>query len=194
MRPIVRIFRRLIKRLSQGSMAELPSKLSHGQIRIDIGDKSFTVDTTRVDTANDLSVRHVRDGLYSILYKGRSISAVFAPVNGTHFRVTVGKDVHSIHIVDHRRQLLEKYGLSTDETYREFRVRAPMPGLVLKVWAKTGMHVSKDDPLLVLEAMKMENEIRSPGAGIVSIVHVKSGDAVLKGSLLVELDCLAETE
>ncbi|MCH8276058.1 MAG: acetyl-CoA carboxylase biotin carboxyl carrier protein subunit, partial [Bacteroidetes bacterium] len=80
------------------------------------------------------------------------------------------------------------------ETYREFRVRAPMPGLVLKVWAKTGMHVSKDDPLLVLEAMKMENEIRSPGAGIVSIVHVKSGEVVLKGSLLVELDCLAETE
>ncbi len=169
-------------------MEKPPSKLTHSQIRIDIGDKSFTVDTPRIDSASDLSVHHVRDGLYSILYKGRSFSAVFARVNESHIHVTVGENIHTIRIADHRQQLLEAYGISNDESDHERKIIAPMPGLVLKVHTEPGAHVSKNDPLLVLEAMKMENEIRSPGAGTISSVHVKSGDTVLKGSLLLELD------
>ena len=63
-----------------------------------------------------------------------------------------------------------------------------MPGLVLELLTKEGQSVSEGDTLLVLEAMKMENEIKSPTAGTVSRISVEDGEAVQKGQLLIELD------
>ena len=60
-----------------------------------------------------------------------------------------------------------------------------MPGLVLRVTANEGQAVNKGDTLLVLEAMKMENSIKSPGDGLVSKIMVKPGQAVEKNQLLV---------
>jgi 3-methylcrotonyl-CoA carboxylase alpha subunit len=64
---------------------------------------------------------------------------------------------------------------------------APMPGKVLKVLSSEGAVVEKGAPLLVLEAMKMEHEIRAPRAGTVKKLPFKSGDMVGLGELLVEL-------
>lgn len=175
-------------------MTDEKSKLRHGQLRIDIGDQSFTVDARSSGSQNGLSVQHVRDGLYSILYKGRSISAVFDPVDSNHFRVTVGDRVHALRIIDHRRQLLEEYGLGNEQNDHAKKVVAPMPGLVLRIHVETGSIVETDDPLLVLEAMKMENEIRAPGPGVVSDVHIREGDTVAKGALLIEMDPTGDVE
>jgi biotin carboxyl carrier protein len=64
-------------------------------------------------------------------------------------------------------------------------LKAPMPGLVLRVTANEGEAVKKGDTLLVLEAMKMENSIKSPGDGMVAKIMVKPGQAVEKNQLLV---------
>ena len=64
-------------------------------------------------------------------------------------------------------------------------VSAPMPGKILKVAVKEGESVSKGDLLVVLEAMKMENEIFSPADGVVKQVAVSAGDSVNTGDLLV---------
>jgi pyruvate carboxylase subunit B len=66
-------------------------------------------------------------------------------------------------------------------------VRAPMPGLVLRVNVEVGQHVAEGAGLMVLEAMKMENEIRAPTAGEVTTIHVGPGEAVEKGVTLVEI-------
>lgn len=66
-------------------------------------------------------------------------------------------------------------------------VRAPMPGLVLRVEVRVGQPVSAGGGLVVLEAMKMENEIRSPSSGTVRAVLVQPGQAVEKGAPLVEV-------
>jgi pyruvate carboxylase subunit B len=66
-------------------------------------------------------------------------------------------------------------------------VRAPMPGLVLRLEVEEGQTVLAGDGLLVLEAMKMENEIRSSEAGVVKRILVRAGQAVEKGAVLVEL-------
>ena len=63
-----------------------------------------------------------------------------------------------------------------------------MPGLVLNVMVTEGQSVQEGDGLLVLEAMKMENELRAPAAGIVHTVHVSTNDAVDKDALLIEID------
>ena len=66
-------------------------------------------------------------------------------------------------------------------------VRAPMPGLVLRVEVEVGQELAAGGGLVVLEAMKMENEIRSPGPGKVKAVLVEPGQAVEKGAPLVEI-------
>ena len=66
-------------------------------------------------------------------------------------------------------------------------VRAPMPGLVLRLEVEVGQAVEAGMGVLVLEAMKMENEIKAPGGGVVSAIHVTPGQAVEKGVALVEL-------
>ena len=64
---------------------------------------------------------------------------------------------------------------------------APMPGLVVRINVQVGDQVQAGQPLVVMEAMKMENELRSAAAGIVAAVRVQAGVAVEKGSVLVEL-------
>jgi pyruvate carboxylase subunit B len=65
---------------------------------------------------------------------------------------------------------------------------APMPGLVVRVLVQPGEQVQAGQPLVVMEAMKMENELRSTSAGIVASIRVKVGVAVEKGATLVDLE------
>ena len=67
------------------------------------------------------------------------------------------------------------------------KVEAPMPGNVLDIKVKEGDHVEANQLLLMLEAMKMENEIFSPVAGTVVAIHVKKGDAVNSNDLLISI-------
>ncbi|HMA38734.1 MAG TPA: biotin/lipoyl-containing protein [Gemmatimonadales bacterium] len=67
-------------------------------------------------------------------------------------------------------------------------VRAPMPGLVVRVEVLEGQQVAAGAPLVVVEAMKMENELRAQRAGRVVKVHVRAGTAVEKGTALVTLE------
>jgi biotin carboxyl carrier protein len=68
------------------------------------------------------------------------------------------------------------------------QIKAPMPGRVVRVLAKVGQAVDRGAPLLIVEAMKMENELQAPAAGTVRAVLVAEGVAVEAGALLLELD------
>ena len=76
-------------------------------------------------------------------------------------------------------------GLENALTPKISDLKAPMPGLVLQVLVNPGDTVAKGDKILVLEAMKMENAIKSPTDGIISDVFVKQGLAVDKNQLLI---------
>lgn len=65
-------------------------------------------------------------------------------------------------------------------------VLAFIPGTIQKIFVKNGMQVEMGEPLLILEAMKMRNEVLSPVGGVVTRVHVKEGDLVPKNHLLIE--------
>ena len=68
------------------------------------------------------------------------------------------------------------------------QLKAPMPGLVVRVLVETGFQVEAGQPMVVIEAMKMENELKVAGAGVVKKVLVAPGARVEKGALLVELE------
>ena len=71
-------------------------------------------------------------------------------------------------------------------------VKSVMPGVVVSLLASEGDEVEEGQPLLVLEAMKMQNEIAAPAAGTVRLIHVKEGEAVSAGAKLVDLETSSE--
>ena len=66
-------------------------------------------------------------------------------------------------------------------------IRAPLPGTILEVKVKVGDEIKVGDTLLIMEAMKMENNIKADKAGKISVLNVNVGDSVLEGDLLVEI-------
>ncbi len=81
--------------------------------------------------------------------------------------------------------LLDKLGINYANTTRLTEVKAPMPGMVLHVFVTNGMEVKKGDNLFTLEAMKMENIIKSTNDLVVKSVKIKPGDKVEKNQVLI---------
>lgn len=84
--------------------------------------------------------------------------------------------------------LIDQLGFHSNAAHSVKEILAPMPGLVLDIKVSVGDSVNETDPLLVLEAMKMENIIKSPGSGTVKSISVKATDAVDKGQILLEFE------
>jgi biotin carboxyl carrier protein len=85
-------------------------------------------------------------------------------------------------------QILKNMGIDFSKSQKKDPIKAPMPGLVLKVMATVGQIFKKGDPVLVLEAMKMENIFKSPTDATVKEIHVNAGQTVEKGQVLITLE------
>jgi biotin carboxyl carrier protein len=92
-----------------------------------------------------------------------------------------------VSIKDKYDHLLSELGMDKMLSTKANIVKAPMPGLVLRIIAKEGDQVKKGDAILVLEAMKMENVIKADGEGIIKKICVSEKQAVEKNTVLVEL-------
>ncbi|MEZ4378200.1 MAG: biotin/lipoyl-containing protein [Gemmatimonadales bacterium] len=95
--------------------------------------------------------------------------------------------VHEVEVVDERTAHIRSLAGASGVQAAGGSVKAPMPGLVVRVLVEVGATVEKGQGLVVLEAMKMENELRAPADGIVTALHATTGAAVDKGAVLVEL-------
>jgi pyruvate carboxylase subunit B len=162
-----------------------------------------------VDARGRRTVVDVAPG--SVTVDGKAIPATLRAVEGTPVRlVTIGTEVHRV--VVRLRAARGEYTLwidgflydveALDERTRTIRdltaaskgpagpvpLIAPMPGLVVRVEVKPGDTVAVGQGMIVMEAMKMENELRAHGAGTVKAVRVAPGDAVEKGAVLVEME------
>jgi len=115
-------------------------------------------------------------------------------VNGTTYQVEVVKAIKEIKTPKLvRSQVVPAGGSDSAKTSKPSEkkgvgfVRAPLPGTILEIKIKVGDEVKVGDKLLIMEAMKMENDIRSDKSGKVSTIKVNSGDSVLEGDVLVEI-------
>ena len=84
--------------------------------------------------------------------------------------------------------LLDKMGLANLTQTKVNNVKAPMPGLELEIMAEPGQEVEKGTPLLILEAMKMENVLKSPAEGVIKKIEVVKGQAVEKNFVLLTFE------
>lgn len=131
-----------------------------------------------------------QDGQFHILKDNKAYRAEIINTNFQEktFTIKVNGNPYEIKIADQFDQLVKKLGLSVINTQKVTDVKAPMPGLVLEVSVEVGQEVQKGDALLILEAMKMENVIKSVGEGVVKTIHIDQGKAVEKGQLLIEME------
>ncbi len=153
---------------------------------IDREENNFVIDGAKVD----FDASWQPNGLISVLLNGKSYTAIIENadraakealirVNGRKYIVTIKEPIDL---------LLSTMGLDMKAMKKAEPIKAPMPGMVLKVLVSPGQHINKGDGLIILEAMKMENILKATVPGIVKSIKVDEKTAVEKGTILIELE------
>jgi len=143
-----------------------------GRYRVVIGEKVLEVDAV-----------HLQGHAVSLIVGARSARCDIEPKGEGKLAVLVGDTVYPLELFDERRLRLRRAG-SKFTLEGPQRIDAPMPGKVVRVLVKVGDEVQEGQGLLVVEAMKMENELKSPKAGKVVELHAVEGAAVESGAKL----------
>lgn len=127
---------------------------------------------------------------YHVLINNKPFTAQIlqADFHKKSYEVRINNNNYSVSIEDKLDLLIDKMGFALSSSRNISSIEAPMPGLILEISVKVGQEVKEDDPLLILEAMKMENVISSPRDGIIKAIHVSQGNAVDKNNLLIEFE------
>lgn len=162
----------------QGQKEAVPVDLEsqgQGRFRLTLNGKTFQVDA--------LSLEH---GSLSLLVDGQSYNIEFEE-NGDEIGTLVRGQVNRTDVADERRLRMRAAAGSFTVEGRQV-VLAPMPGKVVKVLVKVGDEVTEGQGLVVVEAMKMENELKSPKAGKVTEVFAKEGTPVENNAKLVVVE------
>jgi biotin carboxyl carrier protein len=143
-----------------------------------IGERlSWTIDGDPVEA----DAVEVSAGVYSILIEGRSFEARIEPAPKGARVVVAGRE-YSASVRDPRQW--KRHGGAAREAEGRQQVLAPMPGKIIRVLVKTGEPVAAGQGLLVIEAMKMQNEVRSPKSGTVERLLVNEGQTVNAAEIL----------
>ncbi|GEC79229.1 acetyl-CoA carboxylase biotin carboxyl carrier protein subunit [Flavobacterium aquatile] len=118
-------------------------------------------------------------------YKAEIIATDFI---AKKYTIKVNNNTYEVAISDALDILIKSMGIEIGKTKVVNAIKAPMPGLILEISVEVGQTVKENDPLLILEAMKMENSFLSPRDGIIKSIAVEKGNAVDKGQLLIEFE------
>jgi biotin carboxyl carrier protein len=127
---------------------------------------------------------HLPGAALSLLVDGKSARVDLEQCKDGTLTVLVGEEAHTVELLDERRMLLRQAGGKFSLEGPQ-RVDAPMPGKVVRVLVAVGDTVAEGQGLVVVEAMKMENELKSPKAGVVKELNAQEGQAVESGAKLV---------
>jgi biotin carboxyl carrier protein len=166
--------------------------------RVTLGEQDVTVDWRRVGSSPATPTAE-RAAHYSLLVGDHSYDLYVRAIpateagGGTVYEVSLGGQSYIVGVQDERAQELADLAgeghLSGDAT-----IRAPMPGLIASVVVAEGSYVERGQPVIVLEAMKMENDLPSPRAGLVKSIKVSKGQTVNQNEALAVIgDALGQT-
>ena len=157
------------------------------------GDESFEIE---INGENDLLVNGQRmlidfrsvvgQSVYSLIVNGKSYEALVQPTE-EGLEVLLHGQLFQVSIEDERQRRLRQSTGSTTVRRGEFHLKAPMPGLIVTVHVREGQEVKTGDRMIVLESMKMQNEISSPTDGTVRTLRIKPGDNVDQNQVLLTL-------
>jgi biotin carboxyl carrier protein len=126
--------------------------------------------------------------LRQLLIDGRPLTLSVESVGRGRWALTPKGERWETEVLDERTQHIRSLAGSGDQRRAAGVLKAPMPGLVVRIQVQPGDQVAAGAPLVVLEAMKMENELKAGAPGTVKSVRVAPGEAVEKGQVLVEFE------
>lgn len=155
------------------------------EVSVEGREEKISLNQTQINSINDSLTS---TGKYHILENGKGYTVEVMEANAEEKTITLrlnGKVAH-LKLKDKTDLLLEKMGLNSTAKKKAAQLKAPMPGLVKQVMVAVGDVVAKGSPLLVLEAMKMENVLKAEADGTVKSISVEAGSKTEKGQLLIE--------
>ena len=144
-------------------------------------DKTATIDGRKVN----FSYRKLRNSkLFSILIDGTKHEFVINRANGG-FDIWYSSRLIQAEVNDEKTERLKQLMGAGSSVKGPGSLKAPMPGLVLKIEIEVGQNVERGDGLVIMEAMKMENELKAHGSAVIKEIKVKPGQPVEKNQILV---------
>ena len=158
---------------------------------VSIGDRTRTVEVSEAGVRVDgrlvqVDVSPTGAGTYSLLIDGASHRLVARREKAGVWRLQLDGQGYGAEVVDDRTRAIRAMTGQDGKPSGPRALKAPMPGLVVKVEVASGNTVARGQGLVIVEAMKMENELRAEAGGRVSRVRVQPGQAVEKDQVLVE--------
>ncbi|HET6974724.1 MAG TPA: biotin/lipoyl-containing protein [Pyrinomonadaceae bacterium] len=149
---------------------DLLLKIEEGRVSAEVGDRVYSLD-----------VREIEPDSY-LFFLNTNVHECRVNASKTSFEVSIHGRSYSIAIVDPKRL---RSGQNSDRHHHGVaEILAPMPGKVVRVHTEAGATVEKGAGVVVVEAMKMQNEMKSPRDGTVVSINVKPGDTVNAGDVL----------
>jgi biotin carboxyl carrier protein len=160
------------------------ARIGSNEYEIEIGDQGILLDGVPVEV--DL-VQSGTPELYSVLFGGRSFE-MFIQAERFNYTVNLRSEQFQVQIEDERARRLNRGRKLPALPEGELAITAPIPGLVVKVLVGEGDAIEENQPLVLLEAMKMENELRSMRSGVVKSIVVAPGQRVEQNAVLLVLE------
>jgi acetyl/propionyl-CoA carboxylase alpha subunit len=158
-----------------------------------IGDRQFMIellDDNHVvvdDTTYEVNFDAISDQpVYSVIVDGKSYEAYMYP-SDEGWQVLLQGRLYSAVVEDEREKRLRAAAGGMIADRGDFHLKAPMPGLVVSIPVGEGQEIHKGDVLVILESMKMQNELKSPRNGKVARMRVKVGDSVEQRQTLLSV-------
>ena len=161
---------------------------------VTVGEKKYRVELQR-DGAGwkcklngrelPLDVTSAQNGVLSILLDGKSYE-VKQEITSAETNVVVGQERYSVAVRDPRSLRSRRSGGASEQGIK--KIIAPMPGKIVRLLAKEGSAVQAGQSVIVIEAMKMQNELKAPKNGMLKKINVSEGAAVEAGQALAEVE------
>jgi biotin carboxyl carrier protein len=168
----------------EGALVKYYSRVGQNEYEIEILDGKVLVDGEVVDV--DLRQSGAPE-LYSLLYNGRSFEMLIE-AERFNYGVTLRGERFDVQVEDERTRRLNMGRKMVALPEGELAINAPIPGLVVKILVEIGETVTDEQPLVLLEAMKMENEIRAVRGGVVKKIAIVTGQRVEQNAVLVVIE------
>lgn len=148
-----------------------------GKGKVQVGEKILTADLSKI-TKNAYVIR-IENNVYEITANKLGIDRFGIIIDASYFDATVRTRL---------QETANELQKNKSKLNHHSAVKAPMPGLLLKLKKNIGEEVKLGESLFILEAMKMENELRSPASGIVKKIFYKEGQSVEKDSIILTIE------
>jgi biotin carboxyl carrier protein len=155
------------------------------------GKKEFTIEKNLLDGEEiNWDLVEFRDNTFHIIKDNKGYNATLISFNAEEktMVINVNGNDYEISIKDKYDLLMQQLGINSKSSSAVQNVKAPMPGLIINISVAEGEEVKKGDTLLILEAMKMENVIKSPRDGKIKKVSVQLRNAVEKNQVMLEFE------